>query len=140
MLRLRSLFSDPPVEEAASYRQSKFVQGSFLVYTSIPQTQSFGSITAEISELISETLNENRQIHNLVLAIDLISTANAVSRGESKQLAGELLEFIDRQFLNIRERFVGITDDESKLPLQGLLITGALALEEIDNVHLFVME
>ena len=116
------------------------MQGSFLVYASIHHTQSFDSITAEISQLISETLCENRQIHGLVLVVDLISTADAISRGESKQLAEELLGFIDRQFPNIRDRFVGITDDEIKLPLLGLLISGALALEEIDNEHLFVME
>jgi len=140
MIRLRSLFADQPGKKTISARRLKFVQGSFLVYASIHHTQSFDSITAEISQLISETLCENRQIHGLVLVVDLISTADAISRGESKQLAEELLGFIDRQFPNIRDRFVGITDDEIKLPLLGLLISGALALEEIDNEHLFVME
>ena len=140
MTRLRSFFADSPAEEAITGRKLKLVQMSFLIYASIPQTQAFDSITAEISQLVSETLNENRQIHNLVLAVDLISTAEAVSRGESQQLAGEILQFIDRQFTNIRDRFVGISDDENTLPLQGLLISGALALEEIDNEHLFVME
>lgn len=140
MLRLRSLFAEPPAEEAINGRKFNLVQRSFLVYASISQAQAFDSITTEISQLVGETLTENRRIQNLVLAVDLISTADAVSRGESQQLAGELLGFIDRQFPNIRDRFVGITDDENKLPLQGLLISGALALEEIDNEHLFVME
>lgn len=140
MLRLRSLFANPPTEKAITGRKFKLVQMSFLVYASIPQAHAFDSITEEISQLVGETLTENRRIHNLVLAVDLISTAEAISRGEPQQLAGELLEFIDRQFPNLRDRFVGITDDENKLPLQGLLISGALALEEIDNEHLFVME
>ena len=140
MLRLRSLFADPPAEEAINGRKIKLVQRSFLVYASISQAQGFDPINAEISQLVGGTLNENRRIHNLVLAVDLISAADAISRGEPQQLARELLGFIDRQFPNIRDRFVGITDDEIKLPLQGLLISGALALEEIDNEHLFVME
>jgi len=140
MMRLRSFFVDPPAKKVISARRLKFVQRSFLVYASIHQARAFDSITTEISQLVGKTLTENRRIQNLVLAVDLISTADAVSRGESQQLARELLEFIDRQFPNIRDRFMGITDDESKLPLQGLLISGALALEEIDNKRLFVME
>jgi len=140
MMRLRSLFANPPAAEAASHRQSKFVQGSFLVYTRIHQTQSFDSITAEITQLIIKTLSENRNIHDIVLAVDLICTPEAISRGESEHLAGEILAFVDRQFPNIRDRFLGITDDDHTLPLYALLITGALALEEIDNEYLFVME
>jgi len=140
MIRLRSFFADPPVKKSISARRLKFVQKSFLVYASIHQPRAFDSIAAEVSQLISEALSENRQTHNLVLAIDLISTAEAVSWGESQQLAVEILEFIDHQFPNIRDRFVGITDDEHTLPLYALLITGVLSLEEIDNEHLFVME
>ena len=111
-----------------------------MVYVSIHQAQAFDSITAEISKLISEMLNENRQIQNLVLAVDLVCIPDAIAGGDAQQLARKILQFIDRKFPNMRDRFVGITDDESKLPLQGLLISGALALEEIDNEHLFVME
>ena len=140
MMHLKAHFSSSQLGKADSAQQPKLVQGALLVYASIPQTQSFDSITAEISQLVSDTLNENRKIQNLVLAIDLICVPDNIADGESQQLAGELLGFIDRQFPNIRDRFVGISDDEIKLPLQGLLISGALALEEIDNEHLFVME
>jgi len=140
MMRLRSLFADPPVEEAIPGQQLKFVQSSFLVYASIHQTRAFDSIAVEISQLISEMTCENRHIHDMVLAVDLISTPEAIAGGESQQLAEEMLEFIDRQFPTLRDRFVGITDNENKLPLQALLISGTLALEEIDNEHLFVME
>jgi len=128
------------VGEAVPGQQLKFVQSSFLVYASIHQTRAFDSIAIEISQLISEVLSENRHIHDMVLAIDLICTPEAIARGESQQLAGEMLAFIDRQFPDIRDRFVGITDDKHTLPLYALLITGALALEEIENEHLFVME
>ena len=140
MMRLRSLFADPPVEEAIPGQQLKFVQSSFLVYASIHQTRAFDSITTEIGQLIRETIRQDRHINDMVLATDLISTPEAISGGESQQLAGEMLAFIDRQFPDIRDRFVGITDDEHTLPLYALLITGVLALEEIDNEHLFVME
>ena len=140
MMRLRSLFADPPVEEAIPGQQLKFVQSSFLVYASIYQTRAFDSIATEIGQLISETIREDKHINDMVLATDLISTPEAISGGESQQLAGEMLAFIDRQFPDIRDRFVGITDDEHTLPLYALLITGVLALEEIDNEHLFVME
>jgi len=140
MARLRSLFADPPMEEAIPDQQLKFVQSSFLVYAGIHQTRAFDSITTEISQLISEMTCENRNIHDMVLAVDLICTPDAISGGRSQQLAGEMLEFIDRQFPTLRDRFLGITDDENKLPLQALLISGTLALEEIDNEHLFVME
>ena len=140
MMRLRSLFADPPVEEAIPAQQLKFVQSSFLVYASIHQTRVFDSIAVEISQIISEMTCENRKIHDMVLAVDLICTPEAIAGGESQQLAGEILEFIDRQFPTLRDRFVGITDDKHTLPLYALFITGALALEEIDNEHLFVME
>ena len=140
MMRLRALVSPSPVEETIPDRQLKFVQSSFLVYASIHQTRAFDSITTEIGQLIRETIRQDRHINDMVLATDLISTPEAISGGESQQLAGEILKFIDRQFPTLRDRFVGITDSENKLPLQALLITGALALEEIDNEHLFVME
>ena len=140
MMRLRSLFADPPAEETIPDRQLKFVQSSFLVYASIHQTRAFDSIAVEISQLISEMTCENRKIYDMVLAVDLICTPDAIAGGESQQLAGEMLAFIDRQFPTLRDRFLGITDNENKLPLQALLLTGALALEEIDNEHLFVME
>lgn len=140
MMRLRYLVSPSPVEETLPDRHLKFVQSSFLVYASIHQTRSFDSIAIEISQLISETLSENRQPHDMVLAVDLICIPDAIAGGEAQQLAGEVVEFIDRQFTTLRDRFVGITDDENKLPLQALLISGTLALEEIDNKHLFVME
>ncbi|MEW6406636.1 MAG: hypothetical protein AB1649_33055 [Chloroflexota bacterium] len=140
MMHLKAHFSSSHLGKADSAQQPKLVQGSLLVYASIPQAQSFDSITAEINQLVSDTLNEHRKIQNLVLAVDLICVPDTIADGESQQLAGELLGFIDRQFPNIRDRFVGITGDESKLPLQGLLISGALAFEEIDNQHLFVME
>ena len=140
MMRLRSLFADPPVEEAIPGQQLKFVQSSFLVYASIHQTRAFDSITTEIGQLINETIRKDRHIHDMVLAVDLIRTPEAIDGGEAQQLAREMLELIDRQFPTLRDRFVGITDDENKLPLQALLISGTLALEEIDNEHLFVME
>ena len=139
-MRLRALFADPPVEEVIHGQQLKFVQSSFLVYASIHQTRAFDSIAVEISQLISEMTRENRKVHDMVLAVDLVCTPEAIAGGRSQQLAEEMLEFIDRQFPDIRDRFVGITDDEHKLPLQALLISGTLALEEIDNEHLFVME
>jgi len=139
MMRLRSFFPASPAEEANG-RKFKLVQRSFLVYVSIHQAQAFDSITAEISKLISETLNGNRQIQNLVLAVDLVCIPDAIAGGDTQQLARKILQFIDRKFPNMRDRFLGITDDEHTLPLYALLITGALALEEIDNEHLFVME
>ena len=139
-MRLRALLSPSQVEKAISGQQFKFVQSSFLVYASIHQTRTFDSIATEIGQLIRETIREDRHINDMVLAVDLISTPDAIDGGESQQLAGEMLEFIDRQFPTLRDRFVGITDDENKLPLQALLISGTLALEEIDNEHLFVME
>ena len=140
MTRLRSIFADPPAEDTINGRKFKLVQRSFLVYASIHQTRAFDSIAVEIRQLISEMTCENRKIHNMVLAVDLICTPDAIAGGKSQQLAGEMLAFIDRQFPDIRDRFVGITDDEHTLPLYALLITGVLALEEIDNEHLFVME
>jgi len=140
MMRLRSFFGYPPMEEVIPGRKLKFVQSSFLVYASIHQTRAFDSIAVEISQLISEMTCENRKIHDMVLAVDLICTPDAIAGGEAQQLAGEVVEFIDRQFTTLRDRFVGITDDENKLPLQALLISGTLTLEEIDNEHLFVME
>ena len=140
MLRLRSLFVGPPAKKIISARRLKFVQRSFLVYVNIYQTRAVDSITAEIGQIMNETLSENRQIQNLVLAVDLVCTTDVIADGESQQLARKILQFVDRKFPNMRDRFVGITGDENKLPLQGLLISGALALEEIDNEHLFVME
>ena len=142
MIRLGSFFSPKPTDKIVRGRQLKMVRSTSLVYGSIHQTRmtSNNSITAQISQLISDTLSERKLIQDIVLAIDLISTSNAISNGKAQKIAIKTLRSIDQQFPNLRDRFVGITDDENTLPLQAILITGALSLEEIDNEHLFVME
>ncbi len=127
---------------ALANKQPRLVRNPSLAYINITHEQlsPFSEIKDHINQLVGNTLNQGKQIQDIVLAIDLISTSNAISNGKAQKIAIKTLKFIDRHFPSLRDRFVGITDDEKTLPLQALMITGVLALEEIDNKHLFVME
>jgi hypothetical protein len=96
--------------------------------------------TQQVVELVEETLEDGQKVQNLVIVIDITSSPDLVIKGHAKRLAQSVLSTLDQQYPGLRDRFVGISDDERRLPLRDLMRTGALAWEEIDNQHLFVFE
>ena len=99
------------------------------------------TITKEkVVAVVEELPLQDGLIQNSVIAIDISLTVDEIDSGMALQIAQQILQEIDHYYPAIRDRFVGISDDEQKLPLRDLMLTGKLALEEIDNQHLFVFE
>lgn len=142
MIRLDAKFLPSLRERISSERQPRLVRGPSLVHESIDLTcvMPIDAIATQIRQLVSDALRKRSMPQDVILAIDLISTKEAIVDGQAQKLAREILKLIDRQFPMLRDRFLGITDEGNNLPLRALLLTGSLALEEIDNEHLFVME
>ncbi|MBC8503893.1 MAG: hypothetical protein H8D34_03490 [Chloroflexi bacterium] len=89
---------------------------------------------------IGKPLNNGLLIENLVLACDLIATPDQISDGHAQHIAGEIIQYLDSHYPDLRGRFVGISDDEHLRPMRDGVISGALALGDVDNVHQFVFE
>jgi len=96
--------------------------------------------TQQVVEFVEKTRKDGQQIQNLVVAIDITGSPDQIVRGYAEQLGHSILFALDQHYPRLRDRFVGISDDESRLPLRDLMRTGSLAWEEIDNQHLFVFE
>ena len=97
-------------------------------------------IIRQINALVTEYVSTDQLTKNLVVAIDITCEPDLIAEGIAGQLAQAILSSLDQYYPNLRDRFVGISDDEARLPLHELMRTGKLAYEEIDNQHLFVFE
>ncbi len=116
------------------------VNGPFLVLLRMDIADSFDIVESQIRQMINQSDLANHPIENVILAIDFSLPAKQLDLHTAQQIAQTTLQTVDQCYPAIRDRFVGISDDAKILPLRDLMQTGKLALEEIDNQHLFVFE
>jgi len=103
-------------------------------------TASLDDAKSQLVQIMEGVVIQDHLIQNLVMAIDISLPVKQIDSETAKQLAQKILLSIDHNLPSVRDRFVGISDDEKRLPLRDLLCTGVLAWEEIDNIHLYVFE
>jgi hypothetical protein len=101
---------------------------------------SIDETSYQIIELVENTIKEGQRVQNLVVTIDITCSPEMILEGCAVDLAQSILIELDQYYPELRDRFVGVSDDEKHLVLKDLMCTGALAWEEIDNQHLFVFE
>jgi hypothetical protein len=118
------------------------VIGPTMIYSCLhlDQHQSFRTKKTILDRAIKKPLSDGLQLENLISACDLIATPDQISDGYAHQVANEIIQYLDRRYPDLRGRFVGISDDDYLRPMRDGLISGALALGDVDNVHHFVIE
>lgn len=94
----------------------------------------------QITNRVEKFIETGHSPHNVVVASDITCHPDLIGGEFTEHLAKSILISLDQEFPGLRDRFVGISDDENRLPLHGLMRTGALAWEDIDNIHLFIYE
>jgi hypothetical protein len=120
----------------------QLVQSPVLLYQHLilDETLPINETSQQVFELVEKSIENAHQTHNLVVAIDIICSPEFIFEGYGADLAQSILFELDQSYPELRDRFVGVSDDEKHLVLKDLMCTGALAWEEIDNQHLFVFE
>lgn len=118
-------------------RPIKKVQVPTLAY--IHLTYDSESLLDETKSQINKAIANGKPLPCLVLAIDITCFPDGLTNETAWQTAQEIIQFVDQQYPDLLDRFVGISDDLHRLPLRDLL-TDKLKLEEIDNQHLFIFE
>ena len=123
-------------------RNLQSVVGPTLVYICLhlEKKESPRTVKMRIDRAIGKPQNDGLLIENLVLACDLIATPDQITDGYAHQVAGDIIRYLDSHYPDLRGRFVGISDDEHLRPMRDGLISGALALGDVDNIHQFVFE
>lgn len=123
-------------------RKLRPVIGPTMIYSCLHLEHHKSSQTKKIvlDQAIRKPISDGLQLENLISACDLIATPDQISDGYAHQAADEIIQYLDRHYPNLRGRFVGISDDEHLRPMRDGLISGALALGDVDNVHHFVIE
>ena len=123
-------------------RKLQPVIGPTMIYSCLhlDQHESFRTKKTILDRAIKKPLSDGLHLENLVSACDLIATPDQISNGHAHQVANEIIQYLDRRYPGLRGRFVGISDDEHLRPMRDGLISGALALGDIDNIHHFVVE
>ena len=91
-------------------------------------------------DAVEKSLIAGQQIQNLVVAIDITSQTGSISKILAEKVVQAILLTLAQKYPELRDRFVGISNDETCLLLHDLMRTGKLAWEEIDNQRLFVFE
>jgi|APSaa5957512622_1039677.scaffolds.fasta_scaffold18959_3 hypothetical protein len=116
--------------------------GPTMIYSCLhlDQHESLRAKKTILDRAIKKPLSDGLQLENLVSACDLIATPDQISDGYAHQVAKEIIQHLDRRYPNLRGRFVGISDDDHLRPMRDGLISGALALGDVDNVHHFIIE
>jgi len=94
----------------------------------------------KISQEINEMIFGGNPMQSLVLMIDIVCIFEGISPEIARQLSQDVLKWIDQEFPDLRDRFVGVSDDPKSLPLRHLVLTRCMAFGEIDNQHLFIFE
>ena len=127
---------------AIKKRRLRSIIGPTMVYSCLhlEKHESLQTMKAVIERAIEKPLYDGLLLENLVSACDLIATADQISSGYAHQAADEIIQYIDRHYPDLRGRFVGISDNEHLRPMRDGLISGALALGDVDKVHHFVIE
>jgi len=123
-------------------RNLQSVIGPTMVYSCLhlEKQESLQTVKMRMDRAIGKPLNDGLLIENLVLACDLIATPDQITDGYAHQVAGDIIRYLDSHYPDLRGRFVGISDDEHLRPMRDGLISGALALGDVDNIHQFVLE
>ncbi len=116
------------------------VSGPILVLLKMDIADAMDIGESQIQQAIMKSNLANHPIQKVILAIDISLPAKHLDVHTAQQIAETTLDTVDHCYPAIRDRFVGISDDVKKRPLLDLMCTGKLALEEIDNQHLFVFE
>mgnify|MGYP006971710447 CR=1 FL=1 len=118
------------------------VVGPTMIYSCLhlDQHESFRTKKTILDRAIKKPISDGLQLENLISACDLIATPDQISDGYAHQVANEIIQYLDHHYPDLRGRFVGISDDEYLRPMRDGLISGALALGDVDNVHHFVIE
>jgi hypothetical protein len=94
----------------------------------------------KISQQINEMISGGNPMQSLVLMIDIVCIFEGINSEIARQMSQDVLKWIDQEFPNLRDRFVGVSDDPQLLPLRHLVLTRSITFSEIDNQHLFIFE
>jgi hypothetical protein len=143
MPSIRSYISSPfKKSKTLTSRKVRLVHSPKLIHhhLQLEENAPTGETIREVIENIENSMEADQQTYNLVVAIDITCQPDLIAEGFAPQLAQSVLLTLDEHFPWLRDRFVGISDDETCLPLHDLMRTGKLTWEEIDNQHRFVFE
>jgi len=138
----KSWFLSGRQRQRVKSKACRHVQSPILIYhnLSFDFAKSEQEVIQQVCELVDRNMAKDQFFQNVIVAIDISCPPDLITTGIAGQLAQTILSSLDQQYPVLRDRFIGISDDAKKLPLRDLMQTGKLALEEIDNQHLFVFE
>jgi hypothetical protein len=114
-------------------------RGMVIVYGSLylDRAESFEYAEMQVDDCIAKARKLRSQI---VLAFDIVATPAQIAVGEAHETARLILEYVDANYPGLNNRCVGITDDDERRPMRDTLLSRRLSPDDIDDVHLFVVE
>ncbi len=98
------------------------------------------NISQIISQQINKTISSSSPIQSLVLMIDIVCAFEITHPEMASQMAQDIFLLVDQEYPDLRDRFVGISNDQQCLPLRHIILTRSLAFGKIDNQNLFIFE
>jgi hypothetical protein len=110
-----------------------FVYGS--LYADNAESWEFAE--TQIDDCIGKAQRPQPQI---ALLFDIVATPEQIANGDAHEIAQYILRYVDEQYPDLKLRTVGITDDDNRRPARDIVLTQTMQMDDIDNVHLFVVE
>jgi len=106
----------------------------------LARQESLAMAQKRIQIALGKALADGRQAANLVLIFDIAASPEQIDSGLALRTAEELMAWIRAQYPGLKEVFLGISDNEEILTARDVLLTGRLALSDVDNRRYFLIE
>lgn len=107
---------------------------------SLARQESLAMAQKRITIAVGKALADGRRMTRLVLLFDITASPEQIHSGLALRTADELMTWIQSQYPGLKDVFLGISDNESVFTARDVLVTGRLALGDVDNIHLFLIE
>ena len=108
-------------------------------FMSLDENGNLTQAEEQIRIAIEQALSDGKQMGHLVLFLDIIATQEQIGSGQALSLARQIIEHMRVRYPDLTDRIIGISDNDKVCTAREVLITGNLALSDVDNVHQFLI-
>jgi hypothetical protein len=112
-----------------------------LVYSYISLTCEENLRLAEehIRTAIGKALADGKQVEHIVLLFDIIVPQERITPEQALGLAHQVIDHIQAHYPGLKGRIIGVSNNVKVYTVHEVLLTGKLALGDVDNVHQFLI-
>lgn len=108
-------------------------------HVSLAHGENLARAEEHIRNAVGKALADGKRMEHILLLFDIIVPQEAITPGQALGLAHQVTDHIQAHYSGVKGRIIGVSNNAKIYTVHDVLLTGKLALADVDNVHQFLI-